>query len=196
MNPVIRPTIAAVTTIAALFLSHSPTARAQDVFDLDNTHSSIIFSISHLNISYTYGRFNRCSGVISINNDNPASSKFRFTIDANSIDTASPDRDNHLKSEDFLNVEQFPTIEFVSQRVDVDKQNYTVTGKMKLHGQEREVTIPLQLLGVGKGMQGEIRMGMIGKFTIKRSEFGMDKMMQAVGDDVAITFSFEAIRQE
>ena len=68
-----------------------------------------------------------------------------------------------------------------------------MTGTMKLLGIEKEVTIPFQLLGVGKGPFGNTRMGMIGKFSIKRSDFGMNEMIDSIGNDVAITFSFQGI---
>jgi polyisoprenoid-binding protein YceI len=64
-----------------------------------------------------------------------------------------------------------------------------------MHGQERDITIPLQLLGVGKGPNGKVRMGMLGKFKLRRSEFGMNRLMEAIGDEVAVTFSFQAIRE-
>jgi polyisoprenoid-binding protein YceI len=169
---------------------------AQEEFELDNSHTAVIFSISHFNLSYTYGRFNNCRGKLIINQGNPASSKFNFSVDAKSIDTNNADRDQHLLNEDFLAADRFPAIEFTSKSVEVEKNKYTVIGIMKMHGQQKEISIPLQLLGIGKGPQGEIRMGMIGRFVVKRSEFGMDKFLDVVGDDVAITFSFEAVRQE
>ena len=172
------------------------TSQGQDVFQIDNSHSSIIFSISHFNIGYIYGRFNRCSGVATMNRNDPGRCEFEFEIESKSIDTNDVGRDSHLKGEEFFNVEKFPSIEFKSTKVEKLKGVYQVTGIMKIREREKQVTIPLQLLGVGKGPLGNVRMGMIGKFSIKRSEFGMDSMLDHIGDDVAITFSFEGIRQK
>ena len=172
-----------------------PPAQAQDTYELDNSHTSLIFSISHFNIGYIYGRFNTCSGTISMDKDTPSNSKFQFAIDTSSIDTNDEGRDKHVKGPDFFDAENHPKMEFTSESVTVVRGVYTVKGKMKIRDVEKEVTIPLQLLGVGKGPFGNIRMGMLGKFTIKRSDYGMDKMLEGIGDDVAITFSFEAIRK-
>lgn len=172
------------------------TACSQQEFELDNAHSSVIFSISHFKIGYVYGRFNTVSGTVNIDNNRPADSKFNFSIDTSSIDTNDKARDQHLNGPDFFNSETFPKIEFESASVSVSGGTYKVTGKLKMLGQEKELTMPLQLLGIGKGPLGRIRMGMIGKFTIKRSDYGMNNMLDVIGDDVAITFSFEAVKKE
>ena len=174
----------------------SNSAWSQQEFELDNVHSSVIFSISHFKIGYIYGRFNECSGTVMIDNNQPADSKFKFSIDTNSIDTNDKARDQHLNGPDFFDSEKFPKIEFESASVSESGGTYKVTGKLKMMGQEQELVMPLQLLGIGKGPLGRIRLGMIGKFTIKRSDFGMKHMLDAIGDDVAITFSFEAVKKE
>ncbi|MEM9413520.1 MAG: YceI family protein, partial [Planctomycetota bacterium] len=170
-------------------------ALSQDLFQIDNSHSSVIFSISHFNIGYIYGRFNRCTGQAKIDRESPEQCQFNFEIESKSIDTNDVGRDTHLKGVEFFDVDTFPKIEFASTKVEKVKSVYQVTGKLKLHGKEKEIKIPFQLLGVGKGPFGNTRMGMIAKFSIKRSEFGMDSMLEDVGDTVAITFSFEGIRQ-
>ncbi len=194
MSRSIAPHYALFHLILLILISN--TAWSQQEFELDNAHSSVIFSISHFKIGYIYGRFNVCSGTVMIDNNQPADSKFKFSIDSGSIDTNDKARDQHLKGPDFFNSETFPKIEFESATVTESSGTYKVTGKMKMLGQEKELTIPLQLLGVGKGPLGRIRMGMMGKFTIKRSEFGMKNMLDVIGDDVAITFSFEAVKKE
>ncbi len=172
----------------------SNTMPAQE-FNIDNTHSSCVFSISHFNIGYIYGRFNKVAGNVVLDTTAPNNSKFAFSIDAQSIDTNDPGRDTHLKSNEFLKVDEFPTIEFKSTSVQRKEDVFHATGVITICGVRKEITIPLQLLGVGKGPFGDVRVGMLGKFTIKRSEFGVDKMLDGIGDKVAVTFSFEGIRK-
>ena len=182
---------AAITVFLLSFITCEK-VYAQKTYELDNSHASLIFSISHFNIGYVYGRFNKVSGTFSID-DEAANCKFDFEIDPASIDTNDKGRDQHLKGIDFFDIANHPKIEFASKSVSVADNIYSVVGKMKILGVEREVKIPFQQLGVGKGPFGASRMGMIGKFRIKRSEFGMNAMMKGIGDEVAITFAFEGI---
>lgn len=169
------------------------TAHAQKQYEVDNAHSSLVFSISHFNIGFVYGRFNRVSGVISIDEKDPSKSTFQFAIDSESVDTNDDARDQHLRTRDFLNAKNFPKIEFKSESVSLNNGVYEVTGKMKMLDVEKPLKIPFQLLGVGKGPFGSSRMGMLGKYRIKRSDFGMTEMMTGIGDDIAITFAIEGI---
>ena len=179
--------------LLGLNLVYAASLNAQDKFEVDNSHSSILFSISHFNIGYIYGRFNTIGGTVVIDKADADKSAFEFSIKSNSIDTNDIGRDNHLKSTEFFDVENHPEIEFKSQQVRLEKGTYNVTGKMKIAGVEKQVTLPLQLLGVGKGPFGNTRMGMMGKFSIKRSDFGIDKMLDTLGDKVSITFCFQGI---
>lgn len=170
-------------------------AVAQDRFEIDNSHTAVIFSISHFNIGYVYGRFNQCSGNVVIGRDQPTASTFNFAIEASSIDTNDIGRDSHLKGEEFFDITNYPKIEFRSNSVTKKQGVYSVTGMFKMLGKEKEITIPFQQLGIGKGPFGNTRMGMIAKFSVKRSDFGMTQMLDELGDDVSITFSFEGIRK-
>ena len=170
-------------------------ASAQQDFVIDNTHTSVVFSISHYRIGYLYGRFNQCSGHIVFDPFNPATSEFRFKIDANSVDTNNADRDTALRSNQFLDVATYPEIEFVSTSVTESEGTYNAKGKLKIKDVTKEVTIAFKLLGTGDGPMGKSRIGMISKFIVKRSDYGMDEMLKNIGDDVAITFSFQAVRK-
>lgn len=169
------------------------TGQAQKKYEIDNTHSSIIFSISHFNIGFVYGRFNKVAGIVSIDEQDPAKSVFDFEIESESVDTNDPARDEHLRGLDFLDAANYSKIEFKSESVTLSKGVYQVTGKLKLLKTERELKIPFQLLGVGPGPFGKSRMGMLGKFRIKRSEFGMTEMLTGIGDDIAITFALQGV---
>ncbi len=177
----------------ATILTLVQSAPAEEVFEIDNSHSAVLFSVSHFNIGYIYGRFNTCSGKITIDKETPENSSFQFAIETKSIDTNDIARDNHLRGGDFFNVQAHPNIEFKSTSVKVSGGNYRVVGKIKIREVEQEVSIPFQLLGVGKGPFGNTRMGMLAKFSVKRSDFGMTEMLESIGDDVAITFSLQGI---
>ena len=186
---------------AASLAAITSSARAQEVFDLDQSHFSIVFSISHNNMSYTYGMFRQAEGRVVLDRANPAGCQFQLTINADSIDTNHAQRDQHLKSPDFLNVAQFPAITFESTACNLDNQQgavkYLVTGNLTMHGATRQVTLPVQMLGEGPGAGGRgYSAGFITQVELKRSDFGMSNLINMVGDAVGITVSFEAIRQE
>lgn len=188
-----------VLTSAAVMLTlavgSQPLAFAAD-YTVDASHTSMIFGISHLGFSYTYGRFNTVAGQYTLDEANPAGASFELTIDAASIDTNDAKRDEHLRSPDFLSTNEFPTITFKSTSVAAGSAEggittYEVTGDLTMHGVTRSVTLPLKLLKVGPGMDGKQRSGFLCETRLSRSEFGMTKMVPHIGDDVAVTISFE-----
>jgi polyisoprenoid-binding protein YceI len=169
-------------------------ARAADEYAVDAAHAGVNFKISHLGLSWVYGRFNDFAGNFTID---PEAGKcsFELTIKTESIDTANQKRDEHLRSPDFFNAKQFPTIAFKSTSVKANKDGYEVTGDLTLHGTTKPVTFPL--LG-GKSAEfpkGVQRTGFSTDLTIKRSEFGIDKFGMAIGDVVHISISFEGTKK-
>jgi polyisoprenoid-binding protein YceI len=198
-----KSVFAPAALMLALAVGSHPLAFAADNYALDAAHTSVIFGISHMGFSYTYGRFNKIDGKYTLDEANPAGSSFELTIDASSIDTNDAKRDGHLKSADFLNAGEFPLITFKSTEVklkqadgaapatDTAQAVYEVTGDLTMHGVTRPVTLPLKLLKVGPGMDGKKRSGFLCEARLLRSEFGMTNMVPAVGDDVAVTISFE-----
>ena len=171
------------------------TSKAAPKYKLDPRQTSIVFAINHFKLSYLYGRFNRIAGDFRFQPSDIESSKFRFEIDTDSIDTNLKERDEHLKSEDFFDAKNYPRITFDSTEVLTTKTGFLIKGKMTILDTTRNVDIPARLVGVGKGPFGKERAGFFARFTIKRSEFGMKKMLPDVGDSIAITFSFEGIKQ-
>lgn len=185
----------AATTALLLSFVVTSQVNAED-YVLDKAHTSVIFGISHMGFSYTYGRFNRIDGKYALDEANPTASSFQLTVDASSIDTNDAKRDEHLRGPDFLSSNEFPTLTFQSTGVVAEKNDkgetvYQVTGDLTLHGVTRPVTLPLKLLKVGQGMDGKMRSGFICEARLSRSEFGMTKYLEMVGDDVAVTISFE-----
>ncbi len=192
-----------VCLIASCLALTTTTLRA-DTYTIDASHTSIVFGISHFGYSYTYGRFNRTNGNFVWDNANPAASQFQIAIDAASIDSNDPKRDDHLRNADFFNVKQFPVISFQSTAVrpaaGSSTQNPTanmfdVTGNLTIHGVTKQVTLPMKKLGEGLGPYGKYRCGFFCQTTINRSDFGMTNMLPKIGDQVAITISFEGLRQ-
>jgi polyisoprenoid-binding protein YceI len=166
-------------------------------YALDTAHTSVIFGISHMGFSYTYGRFNKVAGKYTLDESNPAASSFELTIDAASIDTNDAKRDGHLRGADFLSANEFPTLEFKSTSVTAEKNErgetvYQVKGDLTMHGVKREVLLPLRLLKVGVSpMDNKKHSGFLCETRLLRSEFGMTNMIPGVGDEVAVTISFE-----
>lgn len=191
-----KSVLTSAVVMLSLVLGSRPLAFAADNYALDTAHTAVIFGISHMGFSYTYGRFNKVDGKYTLDEANPAGCSFELTIDAGSIDTNDAKRDGHLKGTDFLNTAEFPLITFKSTEVSGEKNDkgemvYQVKGDLTMHGVTRPVTLPLRLLKVGPGMDGKKHSGFLTETRLLRSEFGMTNMIPNVGDDVAITISFE-----
>jgi len=168
-------------------------------FSIDKTHSDLLFQVRHL-VTRVRGRFTDFSGTISFDPESPSASSVVVTIDAASIDTGTPDRDAHLRSADFFDVATYPTLAFVSSRVDrKSNERFDVTGTLTIHGVAREVTLPVTYLGRATDPWGNERAGFESEITINRKDFGLgwNALLETggfvVGDDVKITLSVQAI---
>lgn len=186
------------SALAAVLLSvlgAAAPARAADDYAVDVMHAGVNFKISHLGLSWVYGRFNDFSGSFTIDPDDAAKSSFGLSIKAESIDTNNQKRDDHLRSPDFFNVKQFPTLTFQSTGVKALKDGYQVTGDLTLHGVTRPVTFALVGGRKAEFPKGVHRTGFSTELTVKRSEFGVDKFIEAVSDEVYIAVSFEGTKK-
>lgn len=196
MTPKLLPMKWATVCVAMLTgFGINKTAMGADQYALDKGHTAIIFGIKHLNMSYTYGRFNDIDGQFTLDAQNTANSSFKVTIKTASIDTGLKKRDDHLRSLDFFNANQFPVITFESTQVEAAEDGYQVSGKLSLHGETKPITLHLQKLGEGDDPWGNYRAGFAAELTIKRSDYGMTNMPEAVGDEVKLMISFEGLRQ-
>jgi polyisoprenoid-binding protein YceI len=110
-------------------------------YNIDGSHSTAEFSVRHLMITNVRGRFGTLSGTVDFDATNPASSKVNVTIDATSIDTRDAKRDAHLKSADFFETDKYPTITFISTKVEKSGAGYTCTGELTMHGVTGPVTL-------------------------------------------------------
>jgi polyisoprenoid-binding protein YceI len=190
---------AIVTLSPVLFLVFAArTLPAADVYQIDPTHTSVIFSASHWRFSYTYGMFREASGSYVIDKASPANSRFLFKIATNSIDTNNAKRDQHLRSADFLNVQQYPDITFESTKCTLletpeEGKVFQLEGTLSMHGVSKTITVPLRMLGEGTGPYGDHITGFLCQIALKRSDFGMNNLLDKgqVGDAIGITISFE-----
>ncbi len=188
-----RFTVPALATIAAL--ATSGPLLAADSYAVDASHSAALFSVSHLGISNTHGRFNAIAGTLTWDAADPAASAITVSIKTDTVDTASEKRDQHLRSPDFFNAKQFPEFTFASKSfTKVDESTYTVTGDLTLVGTTKPVTVTVKKIGEGKDPWGGYRIGFETSFALKRSDYGI-KGVPGVGDDVAVTFALEGIKK-
>jgi polyisoprenoid-binding protein YceI len=177
------------------------TTTGSRTYRIDKAHSEAIFQVRHL-VTKVRGRFTDFEGTIDYNEGNPEQSSVNFTVQATSIDTAEPDRDKHLRTADFFDVEQHPTITFRSKRITRrGGDNFDVTGDLTMHGVTKEVVLPVAHLGKAKDPWGGERVGFEAETTLNRKDFGLNwnAMLEAggflVGDDVKVSLQIQAVAQ-
>lgn len=191
--PVLAPAAPAAPAAAA---RSAVQALQPGTYKIDVAHSHVHFVVSHLGISNFVGRFDDLQGSFVIG-DKPVSSKVSATIPVASINTKHQKLEEHLKSPDFFDAAQFPTMSFESTRVRWNERGEgTLSGNLTLHGVTKPVDFALSVTGAGKGPRGDTRAGFEAKLTIKRSDFGMNYgLPKVVGDTVEILLSVEGILQ-
>lgn len=168
---------------------------AAATFTVDPVHSTVVFRIKHNNTAYFYGRVNAPEGTINFDPANVEASSFSFTLKTANIDTANQGRDTHLKSADFFNAAEHPNLTFKSTAVKKGEgDKLEVTGDLSIHGVTKSVTVTLEKTGEGTN-RGRALVGFETVFTIKRSDFGMSGMTNALGDEVRLMVGIEAQRQ-
>jgi polyisoprenoid-binding protein YceI len=181
--------------VSAFLASAGFAARGADTYKIDPVHSSVLFGIKHLGITEFYALFKDISGTVTFDKADPAKSSVELTVPVESIDSRNPKRDQHLKSPDFFNAKQFPTLSFKSKKVEASGDTYKISGDFTLHGVTKPISIEFKKGPEGKGMEGEVRGGGETRFTIKRSDYGMNFMPGALGDEVNIILSVEGVKQ-
>lgn len=185
---------AAFALSAALFVG-AQSSLAGDTFKLDPVHSSLLFKVKHLGVSYSYGRFNSPEGQIVWDSADPTKSTINVSVKTAAIDTDNAKRDEHLKSPDFFDAKQFPTLSFKSTSVKPSGENkYEVTGDLTVRGVTKPITVTLEHVGTNSGPRGT-KTGFDGQFTINRQDFGVAYMPQGIGDEVTIFVALEADKQ-
>ncbi|AXO16837.1 YceI family protein [Thalassospira indica] len=173
-------------------------AQAADTYKLDPTHTSVLFIVNHLGFSDYQGRFNGVTGELTLDREDPSASSATITIDLNQIDSGVEALDNHMKSADFFNVEEFPTATFTSTSVELVGDNAaTVTGDLTLLGETKPLVLDVALSGEGTHpMTGDEVVGFSADGVVTRTDYGMDFLVPGVGDEVTLQISSEFLKQK
>lgn len=166
------------------------------VIDTKNAHAFIEFRISHLGYSWLLGRFNDFDGTFSYDEKNPATAKVTVNIRPASVDTNNPERDKHLRSKDFLNVDKFASAKFVSTSYEAKGNDKGVLkGNLTLHGVTKPVLIDVTQVGAGPDPWGGFRRGFTGTTTLTLKDFGIDYDLGPSARTVELFLSVEGVRQ-
>lgn len=142
-------------------------------WQLDTAHTVVSFSGRHMMITKVRGLFKGITGTITFDEANLAESRVEVTIPAASVETGAEKRDAHLRSADFLDVENHPTLTFVSTAISPKGDRWAISGDLTIHGVTRPVVLDTQALGIVKGMDGRRHAGFEATTKIKRSDWGL-----------------------
>jgi len=165
-------------------------------YKADPVHSSAVFRLKHANVSYFWGRFTAPTGTFTLDEADPTKSSFAVELQVGSVDTGNEKRDAHLKSPDFFNAKQYPTITFKSTAVKKGEGNLlAVTGDLTLHGVTKAVTVSVEPTGTGEFPKGTKRAGIEATVTVKMTDFEMKAMPGMLSDEVRIVVSFSGMGQ-
>lgn len=184
----------------ALAIGFGNTAQANTYAIDDNTngsHAFITFRVKHLGFSWLYGRFDKFSGTFDYSESDPATNKVALSIDAASISTNHAERDKHIRSGDFLDVANHPTITFESTSFTPSNDGGTLKGNLTLLGVTKEIEFEIERIGGGEDPWGGYRQGFEGYVTIQPNDYGIDMVGQLgpAAADVEMMLSIEGLRQ-
>jgi polyisoprenoid-binding protein YceI len=175
-----------------------PSTTAVRTLWIDRSHSEVAFQVRHL-LTKVRGRFADFAGTIEFDETNPPDSRVEVVIQAASIDTAEPDRDKHLRSADFFEVDKYPTLTFKSTSILPRGGNtYDVVGDLTIHGVTKSVTLPASFLGKAQDPWGNERAAFEAELTLNRKDFGLhwNAALETggflVGDEVKVMLSIQA----
>jgi polyisoprenoid-binding protein YceI len=188
--------------LALLIIFISISAEAQTTkWNFDENHTRIGFSVVHMMISEVDGNFKKFEGEVLSNKDDFSDAKINFKIDVSSINTDNEKRDNHLRSADFFDVPNYPSITFVGEKLKkTGKNKYKLTGNFTMRGVTKKITLDVAHSGIIKDPSGIMRAGFKITGTIKRSEYGVkyNSVLDAggvmIGENVDITCNVELVK--
>jgi polyisoprenoid-binding protein YceI len=170
-------------------------------YTLDPTHTRIGFVARHAMVTKVRGSFNEFEGTATVDGRDPTNSSVRVTIDAASIDTRNAQRDEHLRTNDFLALEQYPQITFVSTDIrQVDETTFEVSGDLTIKDVTNRITVPFEFEGASQDPYGNQRIGFDGSVTISRKDYGitwnaaLETGGVLVSDKVVLEFEVSAIK--
>jgi polyisoprenoid-binding protein YceI len=176
------------------------TAAATTTWSIDPAHTTVEFSVKHLMISTVRGHFGAVTGSIVLDEQNPLASSVTAEIDVTSISTRQEQRDAHLRSPDFFDVETFPSIQFQSTRIERDGDHYDVYGSLTIRDVTREVVLHTSDEGRGGDPWGGQRAAFSATTKVDRRDFGLtwNQALETggvlVGNDIKITLEVQAVK--
>jgi polyisoprenoid-binding protein YceI len=189
-------------SVITLVAIAAPSFAFASTWEIDSSHSNSQFAVKHMMVSNVRGSFGKTTGTVNLDDKDITKSTIEATIDASTINTNEPKRDEHLKSPDFFDVAKFPTITFKSTKVAKAGKNLNVTGDLTMHGVTKPVTLAVEgPTPETKDAWGNVRRGAVATTKIKRSDFGLtwNKALEAggvaVGDEVTITLDLEVTKK-
>jgi polyisoprenoid-binding protein YceI len=196
------PSAGAVVALALVTLA--PAVAAADAWEIDPAHSVAAFTVRHMMVSNVRGEFGKLAGTVAYDPKAPARSAIEATIDATTVNTREEKRDTHLKSPDFFDVAQFPSITFKSTRVDAaGKGKLKITGDLTIHGVTKSVVLSVEgPTPPAKDPWGNERVGASAVTKISRKDFGLvwNKALESggvlVSDEVQITLDVELVKKK
>lgn len=169
-----------------------------ELWKVDATHSNVGFSVRHMMVSNVKGNFTGIEGTVEGDPNNLAEAKINFKIDVNTINTNNEDRDNHLRSADFFEVEKYPEITFVSTKiVETGSDEFEVIGDMTVKGITKEAMFKINKVGSATNPWGVAVIGFEGETKISRKEYGLtwNQLLETgsvmVGDDIKINIEIQ-----
>lgn len=186
-----------VPCVLVVVLSGTVLAAPAREYEINDENSAIGFKILNRGVNYIYGRFNRFSGTMAVDNrKDPKQLAVEVTVKTKGLDTNSKKRDKHLKGGDFFNAKKFKTIAFKSTKsTKLEDGKFELTGDLTLLSETKPITVVFEITGSKKMGPGHYLIGGHTSFTIKRSEWGMNKFLKGMADEVTITVSIEASRE-
>ncbi len=189
-----RPAI--LLLASTLSLTALPALAENYAIDTKGAHAFVQFRIKHLGYSWLVGRFNTFEGNFSYDEINPDTASVNVTIDTASVDSNHAERDKHLRSDDFLNVEKFPQATFKSTSYkELEDGKAELTGDFTLNGVTKPITIAVEHIGAGEDPWGGYRRGFYGTTSFKLKDFNIKKYLGPASETVELMLGVEGIRQ-
>ncbi len=183
-----------VATLAAVAAAGTAaTARAEAKYVIDPEHSTVIFKVKNRDVSYIFGRFNKLSGVITVDRlSDPSRFDINVEIKSKSLDTNNKKRDRDLTGAKFFNAAAHPKITFEGTTTrGLEDKKFELTGKLGFLGATTDLTVIIRQTGLERISRAEFRLGIESTFTINRSELGMEHMIPDIADEVTVIVNLE-----
>jgi polyisoprenoid-binding protein YceI len=184
-------------TMALLALNVSPSKAEIELYEYDKAHTQIHFAVNHLGYTTSRGRFMDFDGSLTFNRSEPEKSNVEMVIQTNSIEMGTEKWNDHMRNEDFFNVEKYPTMTFKSTAIEITGDNTAkITGDLTILETTKPVTLDVVFNKAGKSPFGEeYKAGFSATTSLKRSDYGMTYGLPMVGDEIEIMLEVEAVRK-